>query len=241
MSHKTAILIPYYNGEKYIEKCIASLDCEHKDIWIIDNSENSYEFDSELNHIVTKTKKLGFAKAVNLGMDLLLKAGYKHAIILNQDAYFQESHFGIFVEELQKNEEDFLCPLLYTEEFLEVIPFVRERYFSLGVPKSNTNIKDYVGVVIGCSLGLWKELGGLDEDFFMYFEENDLFRRSKKELPILLTPNVHVAHRNKEEKMEEESLDWFYRSEILYAKKHESFMRQMILRVKYYLRRRYKN
>ena len=191
----------------------------------------------DVNHIITKEKKLGFGKAVNYGVNLVAKKNYTHVIILNQDAYFQENHFKQFTSELSINNEDFVCPLLFTEEFKEIIPFVRERYFNVGVPKEKVYIADYVGVTVACSIKLWNDLDGLDEQFFMYFEENDIFKRASKDKPILLLPHVHVAHRNKDEKMKGEELDWFYKSEMLFALKHESKMKYIRLKLKYYLRK----
>ncbi len=241
MINNVAVLIPFYNGDPFIERCITSLTCDHKDIWIIDNSEISSSLIAEkylaLNHIITKEKKLGFGKAVNLGLKELTTAGYSSVIILNQDAYFKEGHFEIFSLAVENNRNQFICPLLYSEGFNNIIPFIKERYFRDGIPTIESSIEDYVGVVIGVSLSLINSLGGFDEQFFMYFEENDLFKRAPKERPILLIPKVHVAHRNKEEKMKGEELDWFYRSELYYAKKHLSISRYYFLKLKYHLRK----
>ncbi len=237
MSKRVAVIIPFYNGQAYIKKCVDSLEIDRKDVWLIDNSEIPFNNNLGVHHVVTQGKRLGFGKAVNLGVSKLPKGKYSHIIILNQDAYFKENHFVNFVEKLVGNQEDFLCPKLYQEDFQEIIPFVKERYFRKGVPKGDTYISDYVGVLIACSLELWNKLNGFDERFFMYFEENDLFKRAIKDKPILFLPDVHVAHRNKADKMEEDLLKAFYKSEILFAKKHEPKSRYFFLRFKNLMRR----
>ncbi len=195
--------------------------CPYQDVWIFDNSEIPEEPPSGCNHIITEGKKLGFAKAVNIGLKELTKQGYDFVIILNQDAYFAERHFDLFVETILSYPDHFICPLLFKEEFTEVIPFVKERYFKAGIPSSKKEIQDYVGVVIAGKLDHFNSLNGFDEDFFMYFEENDLFKRSHRHYPIVLDPHVHVAHRNKTSHMGKEELQWFYKSELHYSKKHD--------------------
>jgi len=56
-----------------------------------------------------------------------------------------------------------------------------------------------VGWVVGCFLlvrsELLKRLGGFDEQFFYYYEDQDLCRRiSKAGYPIIFTPHVSITH-----------------------------------------------
>ncbi len=237
MSTKVAVLIPYYNGKEVIDKCLDSLDCDKQDIWLIDNSEQPDTFEAQFHHIVTEHKRLGFSKTVNIGLRKIRELGYTHVIILNQDAYFKSGHFLRFCKELENLEKGFLCPLLYTEEFKELIPFVKQRYFESHIPSKNEYISDYVGVVIGSRLEYLKKLGDFDEQFFMYFEENDLFRRSKLKKPVLIMPNVHVAHKNKASKMEQDLLMQFYKSELYFEKKHGTCAGYMKKRFLYFMRK----
>jgi len=233
----TAVLIPYYNGEALIQKCLKSLDCKEKDVWIIDNSESPAEFEDSYSHVITQKKRLGFAKTVNIGLKKVTEAGYQHVIVLNQDAYFRKGDFTRFVNVIEEHPNHFCCPILYTENFVQEIPFVKERYFQRGIPVARKEVRDYVGVVIGGHLNLFNSLDGFDERFFMYFEENDLFKRAPLSLPVIIDPEIHVAHRNKEEVMGKEELRWFYESEAYFARKHEGLSKYIWLRTKGFLRR----
>ena len=42
---------------------------------------------------------------------------------------------------------------------------------------------------------LWQQLGGMDEDFFLYYEETDFFRRARKKgVAVNWSPRVRVLH-----------------------------------------------
>jgi GT2 family glycosyltransferase len=42
---------------------------------------------------------------------------------------------------------------------------------------------------------LWRQLGGMDEDFFLYYEETDFFWRARKEgAAVHWSPHVRVLH-----------------------------------------------
>lgn len=234
---RVAVIIPFYNGQEYIAKCLESISCDPSDVWIIDNSESPFTFENPINQIITEHKKLGFAKTVNIGMKAVKEADYQFAVVMNQDAYFEAGHYAAFEKELLENKDFFIVPQLFTENFQQNIEFVIERYFPSGIPTEKTELKDYVGVTIGGAIDLFLKDGGFDESFFMYFEENDLFRRAEKARPVLFIPSVHVAHKNKPSRMSAESLKWFFRSELLYAKKHESRFRYLFLLLKYYVRK----
>ena len=224
---KLAVIIPYYNGEEYIDRCLRSLEKDSAcDIYIVDNSESPIRNDLDAIVITTIEKKIGFGAAVNFGVSQLPENQYTHILILNQDAFFQSGHFSKLVHYLQENNVDkFLSPMIYREDFYEIMPFVAERYFSK-IPNAVIDIQDFVAVSLVVPLTLFNKLDGFDTDFYMYYEDTDLIKRAGIPMAVRILPYIHVAHRNDEltgKAMNKEKQKWLKESKLLYLKKHESY------------------
>ena len=93
---KTYAIIVTYNGSKWIEKCLTSLNNSSisLEIIIIDNFSTDNTIDiiekNFSNVILIKSEKnLGFAKANNIGIKYALEHGVDYVFLLNQDAWVE--------------------------------------------------------------------------------------------------------------------------------------------------------
>jgi len=239
-----SVIIPYFNGSQYIQRCINSLgSLPAEQIIIVDNSDDNITFEINAKIITTKEKKLGFAKAVNIGLQEAYQfSNHTHVLILNQDAHFKLGHFDQMVEQLGINTSSkckaldyFASPMIYTNEFTSPMPFIQSRYFGNGIPKQETAIEDFVAVALFASVKLMKELKGFDESYFMYYEDNDLFARCKISKPIVIYPQFHVGHYNPElatGQMSAEKKKWIQKSKILFLWNHGSKWHWLIEKIK---------
>lgn len=231
---KLAVVIPYYNGDKYIQRCLESLEGYGTDeIIIIDNSEIRRQLNVKAQVIKTNSSRIGFAAAVNLGLKKLYNSEYTHVLILNQDAYFKKGHFqdllhAIGAKDIEENRPDtmldnFASPMIYTEDFSTIMPFIKNRYFNDDIPENPFFINDFVAVALIAPLSLMKRLDGFDESYFMYYEDNDLIARSKLENAVTIFPGIHVGHANPDldgNENNEEKEAWIRRSKIKYLWRH---------------------
>ncbi len=85
-----------------------------------------------------------------------------------------------------------------------------------------------VGMVAGCflliTLELWNQLGGLDSDFFMYFEDTDLNIRARKlgHCPAI-TPDATIIHLGGASEPDQgEKLERFHKSKVRLLRIHWS-------------------
>ena len=231
---KLAVVIPFYNGAQFIHRCLESLEGFGKhEIIIVDNSEIRGQLSVEANIIETNSARIGFAAAVNIGLKKLYDSHFTHVLILNQDAYFKKGHFQVLLSDLGKNInkanqpdsllENFASPMIYKEDFSEIMPFIRERYFNDNIPSKPFYINDFVAVALIAPLSLMKKLDGFDESYFMYYEDNDLIARSKLKNAVTIFPHIHVGHYNPDldtaEKNEEKE-GWIRQSKIKYLWRH---------------------
>jgi N-acetylglucosaminyl-diphospho-decaprenol L-rhamnosyltransferase len=84
-------------------------------------------------------------------------------------------------------------------------------------------VEGIIGAFMVIHRELWQRLGGMDEGFFLYYEEADFFRRARKEgATVRWSPRIRVLHQrggsmarvNLRSKVE------FYRSQDLFNRKH---------------------
>lgn len=117
---KVSIIVPMYNAEKYIERCIDSLLKQtHKNIEIICINDGSIDFtlekikhyNSEKIRVYTK-KNEGVSKARNYGLS---KATGEFITFVDSDDYIQ----GNMIEELLKNVEDELSLVICDTHVIE--------------------------------------------------------------------------------------------------------------------------
>jgi len=246
ITQEVTLLIVCYNSEKLVKQNLDELKLFPT--IIIDNSNSKKTFDlvkniSNISYIKTN-KNLGYGKANNLGAkhvktpyimvlnpDILI---YKRSIEILYKKYFQYKNVGI------------LAPSLYD------IDNKRRTNGSLSRLKKNIskikNIKDRniaegdtcYDFVVGCSLfmsqNFFESIGGFDEDFFMYFEDNDLCDRvHKKNMAVIEVPESKMIHMqglsSKIDLLTNIKLSIIHKvSEYIYYKKNFSFLKlQMII------------
>lgn len=229
-----AVIIPFYKGERFIERCIESLEgIERRHIYVVDNSPESFINSRHVSVINSEEKKIGFGAAVNHGFNSINQSDYEYILVLNQDAYFRKGDFMRLLDYLKNNScSKFLSPMIYSESFEEIMPFIKQRYFSkIQLPKDTNlsskyvDIEDFVAVSLVIPILLMKKLNGFDTDFFMYYEDTDLIARANLDKPVRILANIHVAHFNpdlKKSVFNAEKEHWIEKSRLLYLKKHKS-------------------
>ncbi len=104
MEKKVLVIIVTYNGEKWIQKCIASVlgSTYRADTLIIDNASTDQTLrlipDDRSIKVLTSNENLGFGAANNIGFEYALEHGYDYVYLLNQDAYLGENTLGKLIE-----------------------------------------------------------------------------------------------------------------------------------------------
>lgn len=166
--------------------------------------------------LMKKSINLGFAKANNAGLKKAIKDGSDYFLLLNQDTIVQPNllNKGIYYLKKLKN-IGALSPKILIKKNKRIwwigtkLLNIRDlfKYGKLGISiHINKEKKDYklksireVEAINGCSLFLKKEvvknIGYLDESFFMYGEDIDYSIRLKKEgYSLYVIPGTIVFH-----------------------------------------------
>lgn len=133
MEKLLTIVIPVYNTEKYLSKCLNSLIVrkymEHLEILVVidgspDNSAKiarEYEIKFPNTFIVVEKENGGHGSAINKGLEL---ATGKYFRILDSDDWFDKSNFEAFLDRLSIAKEDLVMTHIireYTSENRSVL------------------------------------------------------------------------------------------------------------------------
>lgn len=210
---KIAVVIPFYEGEAYIQQCVASLQKEQAacPIYIIDNSPSPSQllatWTAEGVTIMRTQPKIGFGRACNVGAYRAVADGAEVIVILNQDTVVAANFIEYLTRPLLESELGIAVPLVFDYAFTSFTKVYAntqfghfKQYFYDVV--SGENIKshyllkeDISGVCFALKAEVLKQVGLFDPLFFMYGEDNDFSRRCQH-LGILagLVPKAQLGH-----------------------------------------------
>ena len=191
-----SVIIPNYNGEKYIKNCLISLfnqSLKPDEIIIVDNnsSDKSVEIIEEFKEKVTLVKldtNKGFSVAVNEGIK---RAKSEFVALLNNDTELDKEWLKQLYLAINKDEKIFsCCSKMLRYDNRNIIDDVGDEYNILGWATKTGDGKDssdYVEdryVFSSCAgaaiyrRGIFDEIGLFDENFFAYFEDVDISYRA---------------------------------------------------------------
>lgn len=192
------IVIVNYNYDKYIIPLLDSLNnCNQnilQKIIVVDNNSSDNSKQLLLNwfrgrnplkfNLQLLAKNFGYAKAVNFGVR---QGNSKYIMILNADMLVLDKNWKEkFLEMFQLNSRTMVVGCKLIDQFNKVVgsgvtgTFNERKFRVYGVPDNDSpkeifNQMAYCVSVCGAAYmtrrHIFQELGGFDEDFFMYYEE----------------------------------------------------------------------
>lgn len=181
---KISVIIVNYNGKKWMEKCIDSLKSQtykNLEIVIVDNasSDDSVEYIRSTFPAVTlvvSDQNRGFAGGNNLGISA---STGEYIMLLNNDAWLENNAIEKLFNEMIEKKLDVIGPFEAKYDKTKTHFYETQLdFFGHTINNKNTNNRFYLtGLCVLFSKQLYLETFGLDENFFMYFEECDWFWR----------------------------------------------------------------
>src|SRR2546429_2885123 len=199
MRDQVSIVIVNWNGKKWLKKCLDSLlEQTYKNIEIIvvdnDSNDDSVEY-LKRNYpqvkVIESKENLGFAGGNNLGIK---NAKGNLVLLINNDTWVEKDFLTELVDFYNRNKYDLVAPSEAKYDGEKRDPYIT-RIDPLGHPiylegKAYKQEQNFYlsGVCVLFSKDLYQTTKGLDNNFFMYFEEIDWFWR----LNLLNKKSTHV-------------------------------------------------
>lgn len=246
---KVFIVVLNYNGGNELRQCLDSvykLNYSNFEVIVVDNnsSDNSFEkarkrFDRF--HFIKNSRNLGFSAGNNVAIKWALEKGAEYVFLLNNDAIVEKSTLTNLIEFAEKEKQvGIVSPIIYNKSESKIwfsggkINWwkMRTEHWQKAKPKRNkskkTNDKnDYLQkteYITGCAMlikrKVFAEIGLLDEDFFLYYEDADFSLRAKRNgFNLGVVENAKVFH--SEKSLENpQKVYWLVLSGILFFRKN---------------------
>lgn len=202
---KLSVIVVNYKADQYLKKCLESIGQDK--LWetiVVDNSKNN----------------IGYGGGCNLGTK---KARGEYLLFLNPDTIVLPQAFKKMILFMKKNSEvGILGPRLYknlkNEKQLSFCrfpnpissifiyspikslwpnnPFWNKHIYKERLnPKKEIEVDAVAGAALMIRADTFKKIGGFDENFFLYFEENDLCRQVQKTgKKVVFFPKAEIVH-----------------------------------------------
>lgn len=192
-----AVIIPNYNGQKYLGDCLKSLRKQSfQDFKVImvdngssDGSISVVKRDFPEVQIIGLSDNTGFANAVNVGIK---ETGAKYVFLLNNDTVCEEGVIEALVKVLDKKKSVFSvqAKMLQIKE-PHLIDDAGDYYCALGwafapsKDKDNSRYSRRINVTSACAGAamyrreVFEEIGCFDEAHFCYLEDVDVGYRAR--------------------------------------------------------------
>lgn len=248
---KVDIITVNWNGWKDTIECLESLtklDYANFSVIVCDNGSqddsveqltNWLDTNSKIQVQLIETKKnLGFAGGNNIGIKQALKAGCDYIWLLNNDTVVDKDALKSMVSYAQEHHNT-ICgsKLMYYDTPSKVQALGNKLNTYLGTTKFIVEEKEMnqIDYLVGASMlipqQVFKDVGLLSEEYFLYYEEADLWQKCKGKYDFRCVLNSLVYHKegaaigaNNKQKAEKSLIGDFYsiRNRILFMKKYFS-------------------
>ena len=257
---KVSIIVLNYNGKDFIKKTLMSvfnLNYPNFETILVDNAsvDGSLEmlrgFFPNLLIIKNNVNK-GFSGGNNEGIKYVLERKADFILLLNYDTEVEKSFLTNLIFSAQKSEKiGLVSPIIFSKNSSKIwfsggkIDWMRMKTIHEREKRTHDYAKsDYL---TGCSLliktEVFKKIGLLDEDYFLYWEDADFSVRAKKAgYDLVVSSKSRIFHFEKSENKEnkENKIYWLILSGLIFFQKNAYFWQKIWLKP-YILARKTKN
>lgn len=249
MEKKIFIILLNYKGVEDTLEAVKSLEeitYSNYEIVIVDNESPDDSFErlkSELgdkHHVIPSGKNGGFAYGNNIGIKYALDKGADYVLLINNDTTVEKDFLNHLVETFNKEENIGLTTGLilnyYNKDkiWFDGGEIKRDKFYGYHINegKSFNEIKTFarkITFATGCLMLIKREviekIGGLPEEYFMYYEDVDFCMKLQQEgYSIYYNPDAIIYHKISAASGEEESpfaIEWNTRNRLKFAEKYK--------------------
>lgn len=258
-----SVIVVSYNTNKILFDCLSTIfsnkDGISIEVIVVDNASSDGSPDMVKKEfpgvrLIQNTQNQGFAKANNQGIKISIG---RFILLLNSDTLITDNAFKKMVEWMDthkevgvatcclKNEDGSVQPtggffpnlprLLLWQLFIDDLIPISPYHPKLGFYNKERELDWVTGAFFMMNREIIKNIGLMDENFFMYAEELEYCYRIKKSgVKIYYTPQVSVIHLGFKSSSKEKAILGEYRSlKYFYSKyytKIEQFFASLILK-----------
>jgi GT2 family glycosyltransferase len=241
---KVFIVILNYNGQEVIKKCLTSvfkLDYQNLEVVVVDNDSNDGSLELAKSgfskaHFIKNEANLGFAAGNNIGIRFALERMARYVLLLNNDTEVEKDFLSRLIEVAEMDPKVGLASPVIFNGYNKHVWFSGGKIDWLKMKARHiteiTAVDFYeTGFISGCALlvrsDVFKKIGLLDEDYFLYWEDVDFSLRAKKAgFKNAVVASSWVYHFEKSESDKKSKIYWLVVSGLIFFQKNTPFFWQ---------------
>lgn len=255
---KVFVVVLNFNGKDVLNACLSSIfqsDYLNFEVVVVDNCSEDSSFKQARSsfsraHFIKNPGNLGFSQGNNIGIRYAIEKFADYIFILNNDTVIENSTISSLVHTMEKNPSAGIAsPVIFNIDNSiwfagGNINWKKMRAEHLHVIKSDVPYAtEYMS---GCAMfvkkEVFKEIGLLDERFFLYYEDTDFSWRSKKHgFDLIIEPAAHITHFEHSTSLNKSKNYWLVLSGLLFFHIHSSFLNKLWIILIYLPLRKAKN
>jgi hypothetical protein len=252
---KVFIVVLNYNGKKIIKKCLSSIfkiDYPSFEVVFVDNNSTDGSLElakscfSKANFIKNE-ENLGYSAGNNVGIRFSLERMADYVLLLNNDTEVENDFLSKLVEVAESDEKiGLISPVIFDGKTKEIWFSGGEIIWNRMSNRHARDIKtqDYyeTGFITGCSMlvkaAVFKAIGLLDEDYFLYWEDADFSLRARKAgFKNMVVSSSWIYHFEESEKNRQNKIYWLVVSGLIFFKKNTPWNKKYWVRTYLALRK----
>ena len=218
MEKKVAIILLNWNSYEHTANCIESLSAVRPtnfDIIVVDNGStdgSGTALQNKFNHIIylPNATNEGFAGGNNRGFAYAIEHDYAYSLMLNNDVFVEPNFLDLLVTYLEANPEvGAIQPKIFFNSnrqkvwnggsyFLSWMGWTYSKNYMRTAGPAQSKFAQ-VDWITGCALlvrtSIVKQIGALNDHFFIYYEDVDFsFRIRAAGYKLMFHPNSVIYH-----------------------------------------------
>ncbi len=192
MAKELTIIILTYNSSHIIKNCLESFDCKKYDVVIVDNasSDNTIAFVTRSFpqvKIISNKVNAGFGRGNNVA---LRDIKTKYSLILNPDALISDQDIEKVINQLDNNPKAAIAGPVVLENCIRDQSEIGQKLqdiqkdllgtkdnFRKKLSKTCYEVRFIIGCAMFLKMDLMKKVGFFDENFFMFYEDDEICKR----------------------------------------------------------------
>lgn len=235
---KVFIIILNYNRRDRLKKCLDSIfkiNYPNYEVVLVDN--NSTDGSLEMARagysrsvFIKNEENIGYSAGNNVGIRYALERMADYVLLLNNDTEVKSDFLLKLIEESEKNSQvGILSPVVFSGLSGKVwfsggkIDWLRMKTIHQRELQDKNNFE--TEFISGCAMlvkkDVFRKIGLLDDDFFLYWEDADFSLRAKRAgFKIGVVMSSWIDHYEREESGSENKIYWLVLSGLMFFKKN---------------------
>jgi hypothetical protein len=201
--HISIVVVDNSEEERYVNEIYTEIKKLSSNISMLNEKESDNFKNLKFNKdtvLIKAEENKGFSRGNNIGIKLSLKNNADYIWILNNDTEVSKNSLNEMLKVSKKYKSGVTTCKIKDFNNREIVQYNGEKIYYINVNREEADIIKIPSFISGSNLLIKSEVfqktGLLDEDFFLYFEDNYFYYKViKNKISCIYTPFTEIYHK----------------------------------------------